>query len=105
LTLSARTLHWAVPSPAFVPPCSPTTASKPPTGERWTHELKWDGYRFQVVKIGREVRLFSRKGADWTERMPAMAAAFAGLPARVAQIDARMADEGANRARLARCTE
>jgi hypothetical protein len=43
---------------------------RPPTGERWTHEVKWDGYRFQVAKIGREVRLFSRNGADWTERMP-----------------------------------
>jgi bifunctional non-homologous end joining protein LigD len=49
-----------------------------------------DGYRFQVVKVGREVRLFSRKGADWTERMPSMAAAFAGLPARVAQIDGEL---------------
>jgi bifunctional non-homologous end joining protein LigD len=79
-----------VPSLAFVPPCSPTTASKPPTGERWTHEVKWDGYRFQVLKIGRGVRLFSRNGVDWTERLPAMAAAFASLPARMAQIDGEL---------------
>ena len=75
---------------AFHPACSPTTASKPPTGERWTHEVKWDGFRFQVVKVGREVRLFSRNGIDWTERMPAIAAAFACLPARVAQIDGEL---------------
>jgi bifunctional non-homologous end joining protein LigD len=36
------------------------------------------------------VRLFSRNGADWTERMPAMAAAFASLPARMAQIDGEL---------------
>jgi ATP-dependent DNA ligase len=34
-----------VPSPAFIQLCSPTTVSKPPTGERWTNEVKWDGFR------------------------------------------------------------
>jgi len=74
----------------FVKLCSPTTASMPPTGERWTHEVKWDGYRFQVIKYGRTVRLFSRNGADWTLRLPSLAAAFANLPARVAQIDGEL---------------
>ena len=74
----------------FVKPCSPTTASMPPTGDRWTHEVKWDGYRFQVIKYGRSVRLFSRNGADWTLRLPSLAAAFANLPARVAQIDGEL---------------
>jgi bifunctional non-homologous end joining protein LigD len=46
--------------------------------------------RFQVIKIGGEVRLFSRNGADWTDRLPAIAAAFARLPARVAQIDGEL---------------
>jgi bifunctional non-homologous end joining protein LigD len=76
--------------PRFIKPCSPTTASKPPTGERWTHEVKWDGFRFQVLKVGREVRLFSRNGVDWTERLPAIAAAFVRLAARVAQIDGEL---------------
>jgi ATP-dependent DNA ligase len=79
-----------VTAPRFIQPCSPTTASKPPTGERWTHEVKWDGFRFQVVKVGKEIRLFSRNGVDWTERMPAIAAAFVRLPARVAQIDGEL---------------
>jgi bifunctional non-homologous end joining protein LigD len=79
-----------VTAPRFIQPCSPTTASKPPTGERRTHEVKWDGYRFQVIKLGRQVRSVSRNGADWTERMPAIAAAFARLPARVAQIDGEL---------------
>jgi bifunctional non-homologous end joining protein LigD len=62
----------------------------PPTGERWTHEVKWDGYRFQVIKYGRTVRLFLRNGADWTFRLPWIAATFATLPARVAQIDGEL---------------
>jgi len=76
-----------VSSLAFVKPCSPTTASKPPSGDCWTHEVKWDGYRFQVIKVGRDVRIYSRNGADWTLRLPSLAAAFASLPARVAQLD------------------
>jgi bifunctional non-homologous end joining protein LigD len=76
-----------VPSLAFVPPSSPTTAAKPPTGERWIHEVKWDGYRCQIIKVGRQVRVFSRNGRDWTERMPALAAAFSQLGAKVAQLD------------------
>ena len=34
--------------------------------------------------------MFSRNGADWTDRLPAIAAAFARLPARVAQIDGEL---------------
>jgi bifunctional non-homologous end joining protein LigD len=66
--------------PRFIQPCSPTTASKPPTGERWTHEVKWDGFRFQIAKVGKEIRLFSRNGVDWTERMPNARSMKPGCP-------------------------
>jgi ATP-dependent DNA ligase len=29
----------------FVPPCLPTKAPQPPTGEAWLHEIKHDGFR------------------------------------------------------------
>jgi hypothetical protein len=41
-----------------------------PTGAGWLHEPKLDGYRLQVVKEGRQVRLYSRNGNDWTTRLP-----------------------------------
>jgi ATP-dependent DNA ligase len=37
----------------------------PPT-EVWLHELKLDGYRLQIIKEGHQVRLYSRRGYDWT---------------------------------------
>ena len=37
-----------------------------------------DGYRFQIVKDGRQVRLYSRSGYDWTKRLPSFADAFQG---------------------------
>ena len=35
----------------------------PPKGDDWLHEPKWDGFRFQVIKDGSEVRLYSKSGA------------------------------------------
>jgi bifunctional non-homologous end joining protein LigD len=55
---------------AFIHPCQPTNASKPPSGPGWAHELKHDGYRIQIhVRDGR-VRLYTMNGNDWTKRYP-----------------------------------
>jgi ATP-dependent DNA ligase len=53
----------------FVPPCLP----KPPAGPDWIHEIKHDGYRLQVRRDGDAVRLFTRRGYDWTDCYPAIA--------------------------------
>jgi hypothetical protein len=39
----------------FIRPCIPTTAKAIPHGDAWLHEPKLDGYRFQIVKDGRQV--------------------------------------------------
>ena len=51
------------------------------------HEIKHDGYRLIVRRDGPDVRLFTRRGYDWTERYPAIAAAAAKLPAKSFTID------------------
>jgi bifunctional non-homologous end joining protein LigD len=56
----------------FVPPCSPTRAPKPPAGADRVHEIKHDGYRLQVRRDGDAVRLFTRRGYDWSGRYPAI---------------------------------
>jgi bifunctional non-homologous end joining protein LigD len=60
-------------SSGFVPPCVPTRALKPPSGPDWVHEIKHDGYRLQVRRVGDTVRLFTRRGYDWTARYPTIA--------------------------------
>ena len=51
-------------------PCIPTRATKVPTGQDWLHEIKYDGYRLIVQRDGKQVRLFTRSGDDWTKRYP-----------------------------------
>ena len=46
----------------FVRPCIPTTAKAIPQGDAWLHEPKLDDYRFQIVKDGFALLLYSRTG-------------------------------------------
>jgi ATP-dependent DNA ligase len=39
----------------------------------WVHEVQHDGYRLRVRREGEAVRLFTRRGYDWTTRYPAIA--------------------------------
>jgi bifunctional non-homologous end joining protein LigD len=77
--------------PDFISPHLATTVSAPPEGDDWLHELKLDGYRIQLrieEKAGkRETRIYTRKGLDWTHRMPDIAKTAAHLPVNSALID------------------
>ena len=81
--------------PGFIPPQLAQQTSTPASGGDWVHELKLDGYRIQIQvrsderngKNTHRVRLLTRKGVDWTARMPDLAAAAARLSARDAILD------------------
>ncbi|MGK2922400.1 MAG: ATP-dependent DNA ligase [Methyloceanibacter sp.] len=51
------------------------------------HEVKQDGYRTQLILQNGEVRAFTRKGHNWTDRYSIITEAAAGLPCRVAILD------------------
>jgi bifunctional non-homologous end joining protein LigD len=51
-------------------PRLPTVATKVPTGPEWLHELKHDGFRLLIHRDGDAVRLFTRRGFEWTHRFP-----------------------------------
>jgi hypothetical protein len=80
----------------FVDPCIPSRAPKPPSGPVWVHEVKHDGYRLIVRRDGEAVRLFTRRGYDWTERYPAIAAAAAKLRAKSFTLDGEAVVAGAD---------
>jgi bifunctional non-homologous end joining protein LigD len=58
------------PAPGFIAPCLPTVAARVPTGTLWIHEIKHDGYRLLLRKSAGKVRIYTRRGADWTHRFP-----------------------------------
>jgi bifunctional non-homologous end joining protein LigD len=65
--------------PAMLEPELATLVSEAPEGDEWVHELKFDGYRLVAVLEQGNVRLLTRHGNDWTERMPALARALGRL--------------------------
>jgi bifunctional non-homologous end joining protein LigD len=73
--------------PGFIEPCIPTRADKPPVGPNWVHEIKHDGYRLIVRKKDDRVRLFTRRGFDWTDRFPLIREAVAGLQSSALVLD------------------
>jgi hypothetical protein len=54
--------------PEFIEPSFATLTNMPPNGERWVHEIKFDGYRLQIHKDHEHVKCYTRRGYDWTNR-------------------------------------
>ena len=76
--------------PTFIRPPAPTYAAHPPRGSGWLFEPKWDGFRFQVVKDGDLVRLFTKSGAEYSDRPPGMVEHLKRLPTRAATLDGEL---------------
>lgn len=80
---SARIIVGSVPAadmPGFIKPQLAILKLKAPAGERWIHEIKYDGYRVQVHVDRGRVRVFTRSGLDWTKKFHLIAESFEGLP-------------------------
>ncbi|TJV42307.1 MAG: hypothetical protein E5Y16_09270 [Mesorhizobium sp.] len=74
--------------PEFIPPTEPKLVAKPPGGEDWIHEIKLDGYRSQIVINSPEnIRVFTKTGADWTNKYTGLVEAARELEVENAIID------------------
>ncbi|TIX94105.1 MAG: ATP-dependent DNA ligase, partial [Mesorhizobium sp.] len=71
----------------FVPPLMPTLVEKPPESGVWLHELKFDGYRSQMIIDECGTRIFTRRGLDWTAKYRDLVAAPKSLAVDSAIID------------------
>jgi bifunctional non-homologous end joining protein LigD len=68
-------MRWGKPvktrrPPWFIEPWTPTVAAKVPKGPMSVHEINHDGYRLIVRKSGDRVRLFTRRGYNWSHHYP-----------------------------------
>jgi bifunctional non-homologous end joining protein LigD len=82
--------------PGFIPPALATKIDKPPTGERWIHEIKFDGYRNQLHMANDDIKVFTRRGNDWTKRFRKIAADAYLINAKSAIIDGEVVVPAAN---------
>jgi len=64
-----------------------TAARELPAGPDWSYEVKWDGYRAQIVKDGARVTLASRNLKDITDTFRRVAAAASRIDAKSAIVD------------------
>ncbi|ESY39711.1 ATP-dependent DNA ligase [Mesorhizobium sp. RSR380A] len=71
----------------FIEPLMPTLVEKPPEGDGWTHEVKFDGYRSQMIIDEDGTRIYTRRGLDWTTKYRDIVTASAELGAESAIID------------------
>lgn len=75
---------------SFIPPAVPILVKQPPTGPDWVHEIKWDGWRCQVIKDLDRIRIFTRKANDWTDELPSIVEAARALKAKRFIIDGEL---------------
>lgn len=63
-----------------------TLVDRAPEGD-WHYEIKFDGYRMLARIRDGDVRLFTRNGHDWTERLPRQAKALQALKLKDSWLD------------------
>ena len=73
--------------PDFIPPQLATLVTEPPLGEKWVHEIKFDGYRLLARLDEGNVTLNTRAHNDWTHKFKSIAAEVAKLDAGNALLD------------------
>src|SRR3954471_14167538 len=73
--------------PGFIEPALATSINRSPKGTRWIHEIKFDGYRVQVHLANASVKVFTRRGNDWTKRFDKIASDAWHIAAGSAIID------------------
>jgi bifunctional non-homologous end joining protein LigD len=79
--------------PSFVDPQLSSLADKPPFGESWVHEIKFDGYRLQGRVDRGKAKLKTRSGLDWTAKFPTLKKALEALPVVTALFDGEVVVE------------
>jgi bifunctional non-homologous end joining protein LigD len=80
--------------PGFIEPMLAALAKSPPGGDRWLHEIKFDGYRLQARITGGRVSLWTRAGLDWTAKFAgSVTEALLALPVRNSLLDGELVVE------------
>jgi bifunctional non-homologous end joining protein LigD len=82
--------------PATLLPQLATLVSEAPRDPGWIYEIKFDGYRLLARIDGDDVRLFTRRGNDWSARMAGLVDAVRALAIGSGWLDGEIVVNGAN---------
>jgi bifunctional non-homologous end joining protein LigD len=77
--------------PAAIEPMTATLAERPPRGEEWLFEVKWDGVRAIAFVERGEVRIQSRSGQRCDRQYPELAVIHHHIAAQQAVLDGEIA--------------
>ncbi|MBZ9845164.1 MULTISPECIES: DNA ligase D [unclassified Mesorhizobium] len=72
---------------AFIEFQSPTLVESAPADTDWLHEIKYDGYRTELIVEGGAARAFTRRGYDCSHRYKRIVQAAANLSVKSAILD------------------
>jgi bifunctional non-homologous end joining protein LigD len=84
------------PLPGFIEPALASAVERVPSGNRWIHEIKFDGYRVQVHLANEAIQIFTRCGHDWTKRFAKVAHDAWHIKAGSAVVDGEIVVPGAD---------
>jgi bifunctional non-homologous end joining protein LigD len=73
--------------PAIISPQLASRRHAPPVGDRWLHEIEFDGYRTIAYVEQGQARLITRNGLDWTGYYGHLGEAFRDLGCRQTILD------------------
>lgn len=74
----------------FIKPMEPAQVEEPPVSDDWIHEIKYDGFRTQLILDWTGARALTKTGHDWSKRYWPIVAAAEKLPAKAFIIDGEM---------------
>ncbi|MES2141730.1 MAG: non-homologous end-joining DNA ligase [Pseudomonadota bacterium] len=76
--------------PTLIHPELATLVDKPPIGDGWGHEIKYDGYRLLSFIKNNKIKLMTRNQRDWTTKFPSTIEALRKLNLKTAILDGEL---------------
>ncbi|WP_288142838.1 DNA ligase [Mesorhizobium sp.] len=71
----------------FIKPQEPILVQEPPISDDWLHEIKYDGFRTQLILDWTGARALTKSGIDWSKRYWPIVAAAEKLKAKSFDLD------------------
>ena len=82
--------------PKWIKPQLTRLVDEAPTGDGWLHEIKYDGYRMHARIDGRDIKLLTRTGLDWSHRYRSTIEALGSLKLKSGYLDGEPCAEVGN---------